>query len=96
MISVAEVQASLRMASTAVTDEIEDTMAAARLDMARVGIDTSESTDDELTDLLIKLYCKWQLNYEEKGEQYRKNYEALRDSMSLSSTYRAEDEDDEE
>lgn len=95
MITTAEVQAALRLSSTAVTDEIEDTIAAAKLDMARVGINVSASdgADDDLTDLLIKLFCKWHLNFNEKGEQYKKNYEALRDALSMSSDYRQQEEE---
>lgn len=57
MITVAEVRTALRVVTTSLDDEITDVMAAAKLDMGRVGIDTSESTDDELTDMAIKLYC---------------------------------------
>lgn len=86
MITANEVKLSLRLTSGALDGEIEDTMAAALLDMQRVGI--SSTADNELTDMLVKLYCKWQFNYNEKGEQYQKNYLALRDSLSLSSGYK--------
>lgn len=88
MITVAEVRTALRVVTTSLDDEITDVMAAAKLDMGRVGIDTSESTDDELTDMAIKLYCKWHFDFMGKAEQYERQYCALRDALSMSTGYK--------
>lgn len=85
MISLDDMKKSLRISHDALDDEINDTMQAAVLDIQREGI--SADVDNELTDMLIKLYVKWQLNYMDKAEQYQKNYIALMQSMALSEGY---------
>lgn len=89
MISVMDVRKSMRISHNALDTDIDRNVEAARLDMSRVGIDT-ESKDDALIDKAIELYCKAQFNYQGKGEQFLKNYEKLRDSMSLAGEYRCE------
>ena len=86
MISTEEVRKRMRINNTLVEDEIASYIKAARLDMSRVGID--ESADNDLTDNAIELYCKAQLDYMGKGEQFMKNFEKLRDSMSTSKEYK--------
>lgn len=86
MISAAEIRKSMRISHSALDNDIERDINAARLDMSRAGI--NESKDDALTDKAIELYCKAQFDYLGKGEQFQKNYEKLRDSMTLTEKYR--------
>ena len=41
-----------------------------------------------MVDKAVELYCKAQFDYLGKGEQFLKNYEGLRDSMSMAEGYR--------
>lgn len=79
------VRKSMRINHKLLDDEIKSNIDTALRDMSRVGVDTSKN--DRLIDKACELYCKAQLNYQGKGEQYQKLYEKLRDEMSLSSEY---------
>lgn len=85
MITPETIRKSMRISHNALDDDIRRDMDAARLDMSRVGIDILK--DDALIDKAIELYCKAQIDYLGKGEQFQKNYENLRDSLSLAEEY---------
>ena len=86
MITAAESKVMLRISHDALNKEIEGNIAACLLDVARTGVDKSKDT--QLLDKACELYCKWQFDFEGKGDRYQKNYEQLRDSMSLAGDYR--------
>ena len=49
---------------------------------------TNASTDaNKLILKACELYCKWQFNFMSKGEQFEKNFNALRDALSVTSQY---------
>lgn len=81
MISAEIMRKRLRISHDKTDDEIKDNIKAARLDMSRAGV--SDSKDNSLTDKAIELYCKAQFDYCGKGDQFQKNYEKLRDGLSL-------------
>lgn len=85
MISVEDVRKRMRITHAYIDDDIRSNMKAARLDMSRVGINTKKN--DALMDKAVELYCKAQFDYLGKGEQFRKNYEDLRDAMSMAEVY---------
>lgn len=99
-----DVKASMRITNNALNSTLQDDIEAGTLDLVRVGVqpyltidgviqvDKSGNPvlkDDALINQSLKLYCKWQEDYESKGEQYEKSYEGLRDSMSLCGDYNA-------
>ena len=86
MISVDQIRLKMRISHHHMDEDISSNMDAARLDMGRVGI--SLDKDDALMDKAIELYCKAQFDYLGKGEQFRENYESLRDAMSMAGEYR--------
>lgn len=86
MISAERIRGKMRISHAHADNEIEDNMEAARLDMRRVGIDIRK--DNALLDKATELYCKAQFDYLGKGEQFRKNYENLRDAMSMAEEYK--------
>lgn len=90
MIEVSEVRKKLRISHNQLDDDIQDDIDAALLDMDRVGIDTVNP--DKLVDKAVELYCKAQFNYLGKGEQFQKNYEELRNALSVSAKYRKADD----
>lgn len=86
MISAEQIRKKLRISHAHMDEDIADNIAAARLDMGRVGI--SREADDALTDKAVELYCKAQFDYLGKGEQFQLSYESLRDAMSMTEEYR--------
>ena len=86
MITAEQVRKKMRISHSRMDDDIASNIEAARLDMGRVGIDPE--ADDALVDKAVELYCKAQFDYLGKGEQFRENYESLRDAMSMAEGYR--------
>ena len=86
MISAAQIRTKMRISHSRLDEDISSNIDAARLDMGRVGV--SLEKDDALTDKAVELYCKAQFDYLGKGEQFRENYERLRDAMSGCGEYR--------
>lgn len=80
------VKLSLRLVNTAFDSEIENDISACMIDLARVGIVETVSTDPVIV-RLAELYCKAAFNFEQDGERYQKAYEFMRDGVSLSGDY---------
>lgn len=83
MIEVSELAKKLRISHDKLNSDLQDNIEACVLDLQRVGVDVSLETSNKLVDKAIELYCKADFDYQGKGENFRKNYEKLRDSMSL-------------
>lgn len=66
--------------------DIQRNIDACLLDLERVGVDKNKQS--ELLTKACELYCKWHFDYLCKGDQSRKNYENLRDAMSLAGDYK--------
>jgi hypothetical protein len=86
MISAEDIRKKVRISHAYMDDDIQSDINAARLDMSRVGVDISK--DDALVDKAVELYCKAQINYLDRGEEFLKGYEKLRDGMSLTTRYK--------
>lgn len=86
MITAEEIRKSMRISHTGLDEEIRRNMNTCLLDMERVGVKTD--TENTLIDKACEFYCKSQFDYQGKGDAYRKNYENLRDAMSLTEGYR--------
>ena len=82
MIPVEDVKKSMRIGHNLSDDEIQRNIETALLDMSRVGVNVDKK--NQLVDKACELYCKAQFDYQGKGESYLKNYEKLRDGMSMS------------
>lgn len=81
-----KIKMALRITHTALDDDIQRNIDACLLDMEMVGVNKSVVT--ELSTKACELYCKWQYDYQGKGEQFQKNYEMLRNSLSMNGDYR--------
>ena len=80
----------MRIMHNAIDTDVESNIDACMLDLVRVGIAaryTDKTTSDPLICKAAELYCKWQYDFDGKGEQYQKAYEKLRDALSLCDTY---------
>ena len=85
-----KIKLSLRISHNMLDTDITNNIAACMLDLKRVGISekyASNASEDALISKAAELYCKWQYNFNSKGEQFEKAYINLRDAISLCGTY---------
>lgn len=86
------VKTTLRISHDKLDDDISQHISACLDDMKRLGIsipdDVEDVADIPLLFSAVKIYCMAQFDFLNKGEQYKKGYESLRDSLSLSGSYR--------
>ena len=85
-----EIKLSMRIFHDKLDTDIQRNVDACLLDLERVGVDSS--LDSALRTRVCELFCKWQYDYAGKGEQYQKNYEALRDALSMAEGYKKTEE----
>lgn len=86
------IKQALKITIDAFDDEIKSNIDTALLELSRVGVDVTDITNasTDANKLILKaceLYCKWQFNFMSKGEQFEKNFNALRDALSVTSQY---------
>lgn len=81
-----QVRLALRIVSTAFDSEIANDIAACLIDLARVGIVETQTTDPIII-RLCELYTKAAFNFEGEGDRYQTAYEFMRDGISLSGDY---------
>lgn len=92
---VEKVKLALRIRTDALEYEIEDTINACYKDMQRVGIDIYDEVGELKEDVIsqpliiscVKLYARWQFNFENAAERYEKAYISCRDGISLCGDY---------
>ena len=92
---VNKVKTALRISTNSLNEEINDTIDACYKDMQRVGIriydDEGNVRGDVMSQPLIiacvKLYARWQFNFENAAERYEKAYNSCRDGLSLCGDY---------
>ena len=85
-LSLDKVKKDLRISHSKLDEDIQDNIEACKLDLKRVGIDVTKS--DVLLEKAIKLYLRWQYNFENQADRYRNAYESLRNALSLCEDYR--------
>lgn len=86
------IKQALKITIDAFDAEIKSNIDTALLELSRVGVDVTDLTNasTDANKLILKaceLYCKWQFNFMSKGEQFEKNFNALRDALSVTSQY---------
>ena len=82
-----KIKEALRIKHSESDNDIRDQILAAKADMYRVGINKVDEKDFLIIQA-IKLYVKWQLNFEDDAIRYMLAYEKLRDSLSLCGDYK--------
>lgn len=92
---VEQVKKSMRISHKALDSVISDDIKAGALDLNTGGVQpfTIESNgkkklkDDPLINKALELYCKWQEDFQGKGDQYEKSYKSLKNSLALCGDY---------
>lgn len=85
-----KIKLSMRIFHTMLDTDISSNIDACMLDLQRVGLSAEVATSGSEDALIVKaaeLYCKWQNDFNGKGDQFQRAYENLRDAMSLCDTY---------
>ena len=85
-----KIKLSMRIFHNAIDSDIEANIAACMLDLSRVGVGSGYADVNSEDPLIVKaaeLYCKWQYDFNQKGEQYMLAYENLRNALSLCGSY---------
>lgn len=91
------IKLSLRIYHNALDSDIQGNIDACMLELQRVGVSKAAAISTSEDALIIKaaeLYCKWQYDFNGKGEQCKQAFENLRDAISLCDTYIAGGEKD--
>ena len=90
-----DVKTALRISHNRLDDDINQHISACLDDMKRLEIAVPDYTENvvevPLLFAAVKIYCMAQYDFLNKGEQYKKGYESLRDTLSLSGDYRESD-----
>ncbi|MEB3428868.1 head-tail connector protein [Citroniella saccharovorans] len=81
-----KIKLDLRISHDLIDEDIEDNIEACKLDLKRVGI-VKIDDEDPLIIKAIKLWCRYQYNFENEGDRYNKAYSMLRDALSLCGDY---------
>ena len=76
----------LRLKHKGLDTEISMYIHACKKDLSLAGVEYVEN--DELIGTAVLYYCRWQYDFEGKGDKYRDYYNKLKDGLSLSSKYR--------
>lgn len=87
-----QVKHSLRIRHDSLDEEIENNIQTCILLLRGVGLSPEKAADepeDKLVQKACELYCKWQFDFDGKGERFQKAYEGLRDFLSLGGDYTA-------
>lgn len=79
------IKTSMRITHNMLDDDIRRDIDACLADIGRVGVIPVEG--DALIIKLCEMYCKGMRDYGGKGEQWLRNYERLRDALSMTEGY---------
>lgn len=85
-----KIKLSMRIFHTALDADIQSNIEACMQELRRVGIHENIAKSDSEEALIFKaaeFYCKWQYDFQSKGEQWQKAFENLRDALSLCEDY---------
>lgn len=80
------VKQSLRIKHSKLDDDIQDDINACQQNLNMAGIIWKE--DDALIRQAVKLYCRWQYNFEGEANRYKEAYDSLKVALALSGDYR--------
>ncbi|MFM1602032.1 hypothetical protein ABGF26_02640 [Helcococcus ovis] len=85
-----KIKKNLRIYHDELDEDITGDIEACKLDLKRVGI--NPDVQDDLIEKAIKLYCRWQFNFENQADRYANAYRMLRDSISLCLDYKKKED----
>ena len=85
-----KVKADLRFDFDDLDGDIMDNIAAALLELKSAGADSDAEDLDALTLRAVKLYCRWQYNFDGRADRYEAAFNALKIVLSVDNDRGAE------
>ena len=83
---LSQVKESIRIKHDKLDSDLQGHIDACKADLKRAGVNKIDETD-ALIMQAIKIYVKWQVNYEGQADRFMRAYESLRDALSLCGDY---------
>ncbi len=90
-VTIDQMRSMVRISHSKLDNELEMLKEAYLVDMGLSGINFIPS-GDMLSLACLRLYLRWQMNYNGEAERYRQAYDAAKIAMSLASEYTGEEE----
>ena len=83
---LSQVKESIRIKHDKLDGDLQGHIDACKADLKRAGVTKIDETD-ALIMQAVKIYAKWQVNYEGQADRFMRAYESLRDALSLCGDY---------
>ena len=83
-----KVKLALRYRNSLFDHEINMYISACKREMKQAGIDENKmaDADDSIVNAVV-CYCKWQLNFQGKGDKWERIYKGMKTSLALDVNY---------
>lgn len=89
-VSKEKMRSMIRIGHDKLDDELEMLKEAYLTDLSMSGVNIIPA-EDMLSLAVLRLYLRWQMNYNGEADRYRQSYEAAKIAMSLASEYTGEE-----
>lgn len=89
-VSKEEMRSMVRISHTKLDDELEMLQEAYLTDLSMCGVKAIPA-GDMLSLAALRLYLRWQMNYNGEADRYRQSYDLTKIAMSLASEYTGEE-----
>jgi hypothetical protein len=89
-VTMEQMRSMVRISHTKLDDELEMLKEAYLTDLSMSGVKAIPA-GDMLSLAALRLYLRWQMNYNGEADRYRQSYEATKIAMSLASEYKGEE-----
>lgn len=89
---ISTIKNSMRISHSKLDEEIYRKINSCKEDLRSYGVNSE--MESELIITACEFYCKWNFNYMDIGNEFKKYYEDLRDHLSLSKEFRLEGDTD--
>lgn len=86
-----QMRSMVRISHDKLDDELEMLKEAYLTDLSMGGVNTIP-TEDMLSLAVLRLYLRWQMNYNGEADRYQQAYNAAKIAMSLANEYTGEEE----
>ena len=83
-----KIKLALRFKNNLFDNEISMYISSCKNDLKLGGVDVTKLTDtDEVIINTVVAYCKWQLNFQNRGQEWEKIYKSLKTALVLDINY---------
>ncbi len=89
-VTIDQMRSMVRISHSKLDSELEMLKEAYLVDIGLSGVNVIPA-DDMLSLAILRLYLRWQMNYNGEADRYRQSYEAAKIAMSLASEYTGEE-----